>query len=123
MHQLRLVVCRRRANIPVQVRGEVPARRSVPAEQQSVLISAPVYQSMPVEQQSVPNSVLVQQAVPEEQRKVPEEFVAHTARAQAVPEEQRTVAERQSLAISARPFSAALNTSPCEPRKPRQHHA
>jgi hypothetical protein len=32
----------------------------VPAEQQSVLISAPAHQSMPVEQQSVPISVLVE---------------------------------------------------------------
>jgi len=63
-----------------------------------------------------------------EREPVPEEFVAYTARAQSqrthsVPEEQRTVAERQSLAISARTFSAALNTSPCEPGKPRQHRA
>jgi hypothetical protein len=97
----------------------------VAAEQQSVLISAPAHQSMPVEQQSVPIAVLVEPPylLPVEREPVPEEFVAYTARAHSVSEEQRTVAERQSLAVSARPFSAVLNTSPCAPGKPRQHRA
>jgi dihydropteroate synthase len=96
MHQLRVAVCRRRANIPVQVRGEAPGHGSVPGEQQWVPILAPVHHSVQGERQSVPISVLL------ERYSVAEEFVAHTAHAQSVPEERQTVAEQQLSAVSAR---------------------
>ena len=66
MHQLRVAVCRRRANILGQVRGGVPVQQSVAEEQQSVADQQSVAQrSAPEEQESV-----AQLSVAEEQQSV-----------------------------------------------------